>query len=134
MTKSNLFCTFTKEHTLDRDIDQLLNYFDIYQNRIFVLSYEDRPRNFIMTYNVENFLQKGLPDSTISIHRKKETNTLYTINALNSVIKAVNNGILDKTYKLDWGLYENSILLTDTEEGSNSHRIIYLNFEEIIRI
>jgi len=132
--KSNLFCTFTREHTLDRDIDQLLEYFDIYRNRLFILSYEDRPRNLIITYNVENFLQKGLPDSTISIHRKKETNTLYTINALNSVIKAVNNGVLDKTYRLDWGLYENSILLTDTEETNDGHRIIYLNFEEIMHI
>ena len=132
--KSNLFCTFTREHTLDRDIDQLLEYFDIYRNRLFLLSYEDRPRNLIITYNVENFLQKGLPDSTISIHRKKETNTLYTINALNSVIKAVNNGVLDKTYRLDWGLYENSILLTDTEETNDGHRIIYLNFEEIMHI
>ena len=132
--KSNLFCTFTREHTLDRDIDQLLEYFDIYRNRLFLLSYEDRPRNLIITYNVENFLQKGLPDSTISIHRKKETNTLYTINALNSVIKAVNNGVLDKTYRLDWGLYENSILLTDTEDTNDGHRIIYLNFEEIMHI
>ena len=132
--KSNLFCTFTREHTLDRDIDQLLEYFDIYRNRLFILSYEDRPRNLIITYNVENFLQKGLPDSTISIHRKKETNTLYTINALNSVIKAVNNGVLHKTYRLDWGLYENSILLTDTEETNDGHRIIYLNFEEIMHI
>ena len=28
-----------------------------------------------------------LPENTILVHRKKETNTLYTINALNELIK-----------------------------------------------
>lgn len=132
--RSNLFCTFTKEHTLDEDIEQLLEYFDIYQNRLFLLSYEDYPDSLIMSYNVEDFLQTGLPKSTISIHRKKETNTLYTINALNSIIRTVNNGVLDKSYKIDWNLYKNSILLTGSEDAKSGHRIIYLTFEEVIHI
>lgn len=54
--------------------------------------------------------QDFLPKS-IMVHRKKETNTIYTINALNELIMNINNGVLDKHYPIDWGRYENSILL-----------------------
>jgi len=62
--------------------------------------------------------------NTISIHRKKETNTLYTVNALNEVIRRVNNGVLDKTYQLDWSHYQNSFILTD----DSGYRVIELTF------
>jgi len=65
------------------------------------------------TYNIDaNESVKSLQD-TISLHRKKQTNTLYTINALNECIKIVNNGVLDTTYQLDWENYRDSILLTN---------------------
>ena len=51
--------------------------------------------------------------NTILLHRKKESNTLYTINALNTLIKDLNGGILDKNYMVNWNDYKNSILLTD---------------------
>jgi hypothetical protein len=51
--------------------------------------------------------------NTILLHRKKESNTLYTINALNTLIKDLNGGILDKSYMVNWNDYKNSILLTD---------------------
>jgi hypothetical protein len=47
------------------------------------------------------------------VHRKKETNTMYTINAINELIKNLNNGILDKTYKIEWELYKNSLLVSN---------------------
>ena len=47
------------------------------------------------------------------IFGKKETNTLYTVNALNEVIKDLNNGILDKTMIIPWSAYENSFILVD---------------------
>jgi hypothetical protein len=62
--------------------------------------------------------------NTISVHRKKETNTLYTVNALNEIIQRLNNGVLDKTYQLEWYNYQNSLLLTDDSIG---YRIIELN-------
>jgi hypothetical protein len=58
------------------------------------------------------------------VHRKKETNTLYTVNALNEIIQRINNGVLDKTYQLEWHNYRNSLLLTDENAG---YRIIELN-------
>jgi hypothetical protein len=45
------------------------------------------------------------------VHRKKETNTIYTINALNELIMNLNNGVLDKHYPIEWDNYKNSMLL-----------------------
>jgi hypothetical protein len=56
--------------------------------------------------------ESALPN-TILIHRKKESNTLYTINALNLLIKEENGGSLDKKFSLNWQKFKNSIILTD---------------------
>ena len=72
--------------------------------------------NLMCTYNIsveENYSEL---ENTILLHRKKQTNTLYTINALNALITVLNNGVLDTTYQLDWELYRNTMLLTN-EEG-----------------
>ena len=78
----------------------------------------EKPDSLICTYNVEkteDFIQNS---KTMAIHRKKETNTLYTINALNEAIREANNGILDKKFSLEWSKYRNSLLLTN-DQGLN---------------
>jgi hypothetical protein len=55
---------------------------------------------------------KDTPSRTISVHRKKETNTLYTINAVNQAILD-EVGVYDHSYDLNWNQYKNSLLLTD---------------------
>jgi len=66
------------------------------------------------TYNID--ISQGTPtqmlENTISLHRKKETNTLYTINALNFVIALLNGGVVDKTFPMKWENYRNTMLLT----------------------
>jgi hypothetical protein len=54
-------------------------------------------------------------DNTILVHRKKQTNTLYTINALNELIKSINSGVLDKSFAVNWNDYKNCILLIQTD-------------------
>ena len=67
-----------------------------------------------VTYNIDTTLQPERPLSgTILIHRKKESNTLYTINALNELIKEENGGKLDKNYALEWDKFRNCIILTN---------------------
>jgi hypothetical protein len=51
--------------------------------------------------------------NTILLHRKKESNTLYTINALNTLIRSLNGGRMDKNFIVNWQDYKNSILLTN---------------------
>ena len=69
-------------------------------------------------------------DNTISLHRKKNTNTLYTINALNNLIRLLNNGVLDTSYQVDWENYRNTMLLTN-DEGL---RKIKTEIEEVIHL
>jgi hypothetical protein len=57
-------------------------------------------------------MTNALLDNTILLHRKKESNTLYTINALNDLIKSLNGGVLDNQFPIDWKEYQNCILLT----------------------
>jgi hypothetical protein len=58
----------------------------------------------------------NIPENTILVHRKKESNTLYTINALNELIKKLNGGVVDTRYQVDWQHYKNTILLTQQNE------------------
>jgi hypothetical protein len=44
--------------------------------------------------------------------RKKQSNTIYTINALNEVVKSKTGGMLDNTYQLEWDEYKNCIITT----------------------
>jgi len=84
-------------------------------NKIFVL-YVKSNDEYVCTYNVDQGNISNLPDNTIMVHRKKETNTLYTINALNELIKKLNGGVVDTSYRVNWLHYKNSILLTQNNE------------------
>ncbi len=71
----------------------------------------------MLTYNVDmnNSAKDSRVENTILVHRKKQTNTLYTINALNELIKSLNNDVLDKKFPIEWENYKNCILLIQTE-------------------
>ena len=71
---------------------------------------------YVITYNVDQGNVNTIPENTILVHRKKETNTLYTINALNELIKKLNDGVVDMSYRVNWLHYRNSILLTQHNE------------------
>jgi hypothetical protein len=59
------------------------------------------------------------------VHRKKETNTLYTINALNDLIKKLNGGVVDPSYRVNWQHYKNCILLTNHIELKQFNTKVY---------
>ena len=113
---NRLYCTFT---TLD-DYKELLKTIQlsyvILFNKIFVLESLDGEK-IMLTYNVDmnNSSKDSMVDNTILVHRKKQTNTLYTINALNELIKNLNNGVLDKKFPIEWNNYRNCILLIQAE-------------------
>ncbi len=67
----------------------------------------------VCIYNTTNTRQRM--QDTITINRKKDTETLYSINALNTLIREQNNGVLDKSYRVDWTQYKNNLLLTDRD-------------------
>ena len=110
--ENKLFCTFTTEDALDSTVDTIKGQYQILFNKIFVL-YVDSTKEYVCTYNVDSFnMSDKILDNTILLHRKKESNTLYTINALNDLIRSLNSGNLDTSFKVNWQDYKNCILLT----------------------
>jgi len=110
---NKLYCTFVQEGEEDAIVQGLFNKYPILFGKIFILSSLDEDK-VIITYNIDysNFYENIHIPNTILVHRKKQTNTLYTINALNEVIKYLNGGVLDTSYRIPWESYRNSLLLT----------------------
>lgn len=126
--KNKLFCTFSPKDKLDVTLDTIQDEYRIMYGKIFVLESQDS-EEYLCTYNieVEGTTTKVLPN-TILLHRKKETNTLYTINSLNLLIKSLNEGILDTSFRINWSDYRNTILLSQGDElkklSTKIHRIV----------
>ena len=112
--KTQLLCTFTKREKLQETLDQIKNTYDVTFSRIYVLENKENKRELLCTYNINmgDSQVKILPN-TISIHRKKQTNTLYTINALNEIVALRNDGRTDPNFEVDWTNYQNMLLVTD---------------------
>lgn len=111
---NKLFCTFSTEDALEETLRVIQERYKIIYNKIFIL-HAINQAEYIFTYNVDLGNVNFLPN-TILVHRKKESNTLYTINSLNRLIESLNNGVLDIQFKVDWTDYRNCILLTKGPE------------------
>jgi hypothetical protein len=121
---NRLFCTFTQLDDLDTLIYEVSNSYDVLYKKIFVLQVKSN-EEYVITYNVDQGNISSIPENTILVHRKKETNTLYTINALNTLIKSLNEGIVDTKFPIDWQHYRNCILLTQHNELKQLNTKIY---------
>ena len=112
---NKIHLTFTYKSDLNDVLDTIQSNYDLFMGKIFVLSSLEDAK-LMCTYNVVRNLTESRIPQTILVHRKKQTNTLYTINALNELIKNLNNGILDKKFPIDWENYKNRVLLYQNEE------------------
>lgn len=126
---NKLFCTFTSGEELETLIENITNSYTIMYNKMFVL-FVKSTNEYVLTYNVDQGNVNVIPENTILVHRKKETNSLYTINALNELIKRLNGGVVDVSYKVNWQHYRNCILLTQHNElkqlNTKVHSIVEL--------
>ena len=126
---NKLFCTFTILEGIDGLIKELTSRYSIMYNKMFVL-YIKSNDEYVVTYNVDQGNVQDIPENTILVHRKKDTNTLYTINALNELIKSLNGGVVDTKFSIDWQHYKNCVLLTQHNElkqlNTKIHKIIEL--------
>lgn len=115
MNKTVLLCTFTTSQSL-RDCIGYIRVF--YKETVLDLEtyqYTHQPESLICVYNV--IAPSKRIEDTISINKKKQTTTFYTINALNSLIKSLNNGILDKEFRINWNDYQNTLILSDKQDN-----------------
>tara|TARA_R110000803_G_scaffold33149_1_gene72692 strand:+ start:190 stop:651 length:462 start_codon:yes stop_codon:yes gene_type:complete len=129
LMNNRLFCTFTTLDELDSLVEMLSNKYVIMYNKMFALQVKSNSE-YVITYNVDQGNVNDIPDNTILVHRKKESNTLYTINALNELIKKLNGGVVDTKFPISWQHYRNCILLTQHNEikqlNTKIHKIIEL--------
>ena len=121
---NKLFCTFSGLDEIDDLIEDIKNQYDVLYNKIFVLQIKNSDE-YVCTYNIDYSNLNTIPENTILVHRKKETNTLYTINALNELIKKLNGGVVDVSYRVVWQHYRNCILLTQHNELKQLNTKVY---------
>jgi hypothetical protein len=112
--QSQLLCTFTTVDGLDKILEVIKGTYKLMFNKVYLLENTEDANQLILTYNVAKTESLTLtpPPSTISVHRKKHTNTIYTINAINKLIEEKNGGKLDISYRIDWSELQNMVLVT----------------------
>jgi len=125
---NKLFCSFTTKEGLEERLQEINREYKIMYGKIFVLESPDS-EEYMCTYNIEiEGSSTKILGNTILLHRKKESNTLYTINALNTLIKSLNGGVLDTKFMINWPDYKNSILLTQGDDlrklNTSIHKIV----------
>ena len=125
--KTQLLATFTTKTDLDKTIENIKGAYTIAFSKIYVLQNEDSVTELICTYNVD--LEAGADyndvKGTISLHRKKHSNTLYTINALNEVVANLNNGIVDSKFIVPWENFKNTLMVTNSDGLNKINTRIY---------
>ena len=125
--KSQLLATFTTKESLENTVEEITSAYKIIFEKVYVLQNEDNVNELICTYNVD--FSKGVDyndvKGTISLHRKKHSNTLYTINALNECIKNLNNGVLDPKFMIPWENFKNMLMVTNSEGLNKINTRIY---------
>ena len=128
---NRLYCTFVELNEVEEISERIQSSYKVLFNKIFVLESLDGEK-IMLTYNVDlgNSNSEFAIGNTILVHRKKQTNTLYTINALNELIKSLNNGVLDKSYSIDWNDYKNCILLVQAD----GYKKVNTKIKEIINL
>lgn len=114
MEETQLLCTFTTVDGVDETIQAIQSTYKLMFNKVYLLENVEDTTQQILTYNVAKIdsLKLTPPPSTISVHRKKHTNTIYTINAINKLIESKNGGKLDTSYRINWEDLKNTILVT----------------------
>tara|TARA_Y100000361_G_C11150534_1_gene340737 strand:+ start:1538 stop:1942 length:405 start_codon:yes stop_codon:yes gene_type:complete len=114
---TQLLCTFTTKTNLDIVLREINKSYTIIFDKIYVLQNEENVEELMCTYNVDSNspIDYNSVENTISLHRKKFTNTLYTINGLNEVIASLNNGLMDSKFIVPWDDFKNTLLITNNE-------------------
>lgn len=120
-----LVALFVEHDDVQKALKEIKTKFKIQGNKIFILNQLDEPEELILTFNIElpenykenlNISEFG---KLIRIHRKKEINCLYTINALNFILKSEE--------AIDWNKYKFCFLTI----SSNNIKIIKTKLKEV---
>jgi len=130
--KTQLLCTFVPKRDVDEMVSTIVDNYTIENGKIYVYENLNNKHEYICTYNVSISDNMYYLDDTISVHRKRESNTLYTINALNSLVREANNGSMDKNFLLNWEQYKDMLLLSDKEGDVKRIKIKFNNLIKLV--
>jgi hypothetical protein len=124
--QTQLLCTFTTKADLQFTLNQIKQTYNVVYNFIYVLQNKENLDELYITYNIDTQYKPNYPiRDTILVHRKKQSNTLYTINALNEIVKEENGGVLSRDYVVDWDKFKNTLIVTNTEGTKKIRTGIY---------
>jgi hypothetical protein len=108
---ATLLCTFSSISDYQKDILKIFDTYEVFKNTIFVLQNKQISDDVYLTYNLKNTSRTGFLKNTSSMHRKKSVNVIYSINALNEIVKLEGGEKPHTRHVIDWEKYKNSILL-----------------------
>ena len=124
--QTQLLCTFTSKDELQNCLQRIRETYHLVYNYIYVLQNKSNLEELFVTYNIDTQYKPTYPlRDTILVHRKKQSNTLYTINSLNELVKELNGGKMDKNFTVDWDMFKNCIIVTNTEGVKKINTRIY---------
>jgi hypothetical protein len=124
-----LLCTFA-DCDYRKTIYDIKGTYYLIDKKVFVFENANNEKQIILSYNTEKNQNNKKLTNTISVHRNKEHNVMFTLNAINHIIREENNGILDKTYKIDWSIYKNCLIIT----SPSSYKTIDLKLIDMVKI
>jgi hypothetical protein len=127
--RTQLLCTFTNEESFENIVDTILKTYELFSRKIFILKLEPS-KELVISYNIIPATENSFLPNTIMVHRKKESNTMYTINALNRLISDLNKGVVDKSFQVDWDIYRNSVILTN----GDSYKVLKTSLFRIVDV
>lgn len=127
--RTQLLCTFTNEESFESIVDTILKTYELFSRKIFILKLEPS-KELVISYNIIPANENTFLPNTIMVHRKKESNTMYTINALNRLISDLNKGVVDKSFQIDWDIYRNSVILTN----GDSYKVLKTSLFRIVDV
>lgn len=127
--RTQLLCTFTNEESFENIVDTILKTYELFSRKIFILKLEPS-KELVISYNIIPASENLFLPNTIMVHRKKESNTMYTINALNRLISDLNKGVVDKSFQVDWDIYRNSVILTN----GDSYKVLKTSLFRIVDV
>jgi hypothetical protein len=127
--KTQLLCTFTNEESFESIVNTILKTHELFSRKIFILKLEPS-KELVISYNIIPTNENSFLPNTIMVHRKKESNTMYTINALNRLISDLNGGVVDKSFQINWDIYRNSVILTN----GDSYKVLKTSLFRIVDV
>jgi len=127
--RTQLLCTFTNQESFENIVDTILKTYELFSRKIFILKLEPS-KELVISYNIIPATENSFLPNTIMVHRKKESNTMYTINALNRLISDLNKGVVDKSFQIDWDIYRNSVILTN----GDSYKVLKTSLFRIVDV